>query len=116
MAEQIPVVRMRTRSQSHMELLETGDGAAGGDLRAPSANNSGTEQLSERSSVNTGPPTDFQTQPETEIQSAIPDISEPVLKASDRRIRTLIAKTTTGKMVLDTSINELDKMAKRHED
>ena len=62
------------------------------------------------------PPPDFQTQPETEIQSAMPDISEPVLKASDRRIRTLIAKTTTGKMMLDTSINELDKMAKRHED
>ena len=80
MADQIPVVRMRTRSQSHMELLETGDGAAGGDLRAPSANNRSTEQLSERSSVNTGPPTDFQTQPETEIQSAIPDISEPILK------------------------------------
>ena len=46
------------------------------------------------------PPPDFQTQPE-EIQSAMPDISEPVLKASDRRIRTLIAKTTTGKMMLD---------------
>ena len=67
MADQIPVVRMRTRSQSHMELLETGDGAAGGDIRAPSANNSGTEQLSERSSVNTGPPTNIQAQPETEI-------------------------------------------------
>ena len=104
MADQIPVVRMRTRSQSHIELLEAGDGAAGGDIRAPSANNSGTEQLSERSSVNTGPPTNTQTQPETEIQSAIPDISEPVLKSSDRRIKTLIAKTTTGKRVLDTSM------------
>ena len=39
-----------------------------------------------------------------------------VLKASDRRIRTLIAKTTTNKMLLDTSISELDKMAKRHEE
>ena len=66
--------------------------------------------------MNTGPPTNTQTQPETEIQSAIPDISEPVLKSSDRRIRSLIAKTTTGKMVLDTSMNELNKMAKRHKD
>ena len=64
--------------------------------------------------MNTGPPTSTQTQPE--IQSAIPDISEPVLKSSDRRIRTLLAKTTTGKMVLDTSMTELNKMAKRHED
>ena len=114
MAEQIPVVRMRTRSQSHMELVEPGDGAAGGDLRAPGDNTSSTEQLGGRSSVNRDSPTDFQTQPETEILSAIPDISEPVLKASDRRIRTLIAKTTTGKMFLDTSIKELDTMAKRH--
>ena len=64
--------------------------------------------------MTTGPPTSTQTQPE--IVSAIPDISEPVLKSSDRRIRTLLAKTTTGKMVLDTSMTELNKMARRHED
>ena len=114
MAETNPVVRMRTRSQSHMELVEPGDGAAGGDLRAPGDNTSSTEQLGGRSSVNRDNPTDLQTQPETEVMSVIPDISEPVLKASDRRIRTLIAKTTTGKMFLDTSIKELDTMAKRH--
>ena len=111
MADQSQSVRMHTRSQGHIDPPSVG---AGGDIRAPSGNNGGPEQLSERSSVNTGPPTNTQTQPE--IQSAIPDISEPVLKSSDRRIRTLIAKTTTGKMVLDTSMTELNKMAKRHED
>ena len=115
MAEPNPVVRMRTRSQSHMELVTPGDGATGGDLRASGENTSNTEQLEGRSSVNRNNPADLQTQPESEVLSAtMPDISEPVLKASDRRIRTLIAKTITGKMYLDTSIKELDTMAVRH--
>ena len=114
MADHSPAPRMRTRAQARPELQESGDEAGGTDDRAPSAN-SENEQLQGRSSVTIRLPAGFQTQPE-EILSAMPDISEPVLKASDRRIRTLIAKTTTGKMMLDTSINELDKMAKRHEE
>ena len=111
MAEPGPEVRMRTRSQSHMELVTPGDG---GDIRASGERSSNTEQLEERSSVNRDIPAHLQTQPETEVSASMPDISEPVLKASDRRIRTLIAKTVTGKMYLDTSIKELDTMAVRH--
>ena len=106
---------MRTRSQTRSqggaeELLESGDRADGGGRVDPSAptDNSENQQLQGRSSVNILPPAAFQTQ-SLEICSA--DISEPVLKVTDRRIRSLLAKTTTDKMLLNSSIEELQKMA-----
>ena len=111
MANQSQSVRMRTRSQGYQAPPNSDGGAS--DISAPGGNSSGQQQLelSERSSVPVRPPTPSQTQPE--VVSAMLNISEPVFKASDRRIRTLLAKTTTGKMVLDTSMTELNKMAKR---
>ena len=105
---------MRTRSQGYQAPPNSDGGAS--DISASGGNNSDQQQLElgERSSVPVRPPTSSQTQPE--VVSAMPDNSEPVFKASDRRIRTLLAKTTTGKMVMDTSMTELNKMAKRHED
>ena len=59
------------------------------------------------------PTTTSQTQPEV-MSATMPDISEPVTKASVRRIRNLLAQTSTGKMMLDTHLNEMTKMAERH--
>ena len=103
-------VRMRTRSQGY-QPPSPGGGVS--DDSAPGGG--GTEQpqleTGERSSVM--PPTTSQTQPEV-MSATMPDISEPVIKASDRRIRTLLAQTSTGKMMLDTHLTEMTKMAERH--
>ena len=87
MANRSQSARMRTRSQGYQAPPSVG-GAS--DIRAPSDNSSEQQQLqlSERSSVTVGPPTSIQTQPE--VVYAMPDISEPVFKSSDRRIRTLL--------------------------
>ena len=63
--------------------------------------------------MNILPPAAFQTQ-SVEICSA--DISEPVLKITDRRIRELLAKSTTDKMMLKSSMEELEQIAKRHDE
>ena len=108
---------MRTRSQGRAEeLLESGDrvgdGGGLGETSAPAVN-SENQQLRGRSSVNILPPAAFQTQ-SLEICSA--DISEPVLKITDRRIRELLAKITTDKMMLKSNMEELEQIAKRHDE
>ena len=101
---------MRTRSQTRSqggaeELLESGDRGDGGglgDTSAPAVE-SENQQLRGRSSVNILPPAAFQSQTQpVEICSA--DISEPVLKITDRRIRELLAKSTTDKRMLKSSM------------
>ena len=103
---------MRTRSQGYQP-----PGPDGGVSDDSAPGGGSTEQpqleLGERSSVR--PPTTSQTQPEV-MSAIIPDISEPVIKALDRRIRTLLAQTTTGKMMLDRNLTELTKMTERHVD
>ena len=120
MAEPGSRSHMRTRSQTRSkssveEFSESGDRVDGGGLVDTSAPPDNSENLQQqgRSSVNIRPPVEFQTQP-LELCSA--DISEPVLKVTDRRIRSLLAKTTTNKMLLNSHIEELRKMAKRHEE
>ena len=108
MADQSQSQRMRTRSQG-FQAASNGGGVR--DTSAPSG--SGTEQPDsdrERSSVTA--PTQSQTQPE--LSATVPDIVEPVISASDRRIRNLLAKTSTGKMMLDNHLKEMTKMAERH--
>ena len=111
---------MRTRSQTRSqggaeELLESGDRGDGGGRVEPSAPtvNSDNQQPQGRSSVNILPPAAFQTQ---SVEFCSADISEPVLKVTDRRIRELLAKTTTDKMMLNSNIEELQKIAKRHDE
>ena len=100
---------MRTRSQTRSgaeEYLESGDRAGDGggldNTSAPAVENE-NQQLRERSSVNILPPAAFQSQTQpVEICSA--DVTEPVLKITDRRIRELLAKSTTDKRMLKSSM------------
>ena len=105
MAEKGSRSHMRTRSQtrSKSNVSESGDRVDGGldDTSASSDHSENLQQQQGRSSVTIRPPVDFQTQP-LELCSA--DISEPVLKVTDRRIRSLLAKTTTNKMLFNSHI------------
>ena len=101
--------RMRTRSQG---FQAAGNGGGVSDSSAPGGG--GTEQPQsdngERSSVMA--PTPSQTQ--SELSATVPDIAEPVTTAADRRIRNLLAQTSTGKIMLDTHLSEMTRMAERH--
>ena len=99
-------VRMRTRSQGFQAASN------GGGVNSTSApGGSGTEQpesgSGERSSMMAPNPT--QTQPR--LSATVRDIVEPVISASDRRIKSFLAQTSMGKMMLDNHIKEMTKMA-----
>ena len=101
--------RMRTRSQG---FQAAGNGGGVSDINAPGGGGPDQPQLAngERSSVMV--PTPSQTQ--SELSATVPDIADPVTTAADRRIRNLLAQTSTGKIMLDTHLSEMTRMAERH--
>ena len=93
---------MRTRGMRG----ETGQGQDGARLESSSSEDQTTDQ--ERSSV---------TDPAADSMSAnggMLDLEEPVLVITDKRIRNLMAQSTTEKMVLENTLKDLDKQAQRH--
>ena len=54
-----------------------------------------------------------QTQPDVSL-SATDQIIEPVISASDRRIKNLLAQISIQKIMLDNHIKDMTKMAERH--
>ena len=106
----------QSQSQGDVRMRSQGFQAAsdGGGVNNTSApGGSGTEPESgsgERLSVMA--PNQTQTQPG--LSATVPNIVEPVISASDRRIKNLLAQTTIEKMMLDNHIKEMIKMAERH--
>ena len=93
---------MRTRGMRG----ETGQGQDGARLESSTSEDMTTDQ--ERSSV---------TDPAADSMSAnggMLDLEEPVLVITDKRIRNLMAQSTTEKMVLENTLKDLDKQAQRH--
>ena len=93
---------MRTRGMNG----EAGPGQAGARLES-SSSESATDQ--ERSSL---------IEPETadslSANSGMLDLEEPVLTIADKRIRNLMAQSTTEKMLLDNTLKDLTRQAERH--
>ena len=88
---------MRTRGMRG----ETGQSKDGARLESSSSEDMITDQ--ERSSV---------TDPAADSMSAnggLLDLEEPVLVITDKRIRNLMAQSTTEKMVLENTLKDLDK-------
>ena len=63
--------------------------------------------MHERSSV-TEPAADFMS------ANGLLDLEEPVLLVTDKRIRNLMAQSTTEKLVLENTLKDLHKQAERH--
>ena len=98
--------RMRTRRQNR--VLQPGDESLDGATSETERN------LEERSSVN---PESGERSAELSAQqtTSFLNMEEPVLTVNDKRIRTLMAQTTTEKMRLDNAIRELTVQAQRHQ-
>ena len=98
--------RMRTRRQNR--VLQPGDESLDG------ATSGAERDLEERSSVN---PESGERSAELSVQqtTSFLNMDEPVLTVNDKRIRTLMAQTTTEKMRLDNAIRELTVQAQRHQ-
>ena len=95
---------MRTRGMRG----EAGPGPDGARLDS-SSSESTTDQ--ERSSL-IGP----ETADTLSANSAMLDLEEPVLTIADKRIRSLLAQSTTQKMLLDNTLKDLAKQAERHKE
>ena len=56
------------------------------------------------------------TEPAADPMSAneLLDLEEPVLEVTDKRIRNLMAQSTTEKMILENTLKDLNKQAERH--
>ena len=101
------------RSQPRMRMRgmrgETGQGQDGATQhRLESSSSEGQTTDQERSSM---------TEPTADSMSAnggLLDLEEPVLVITDKRIRNLMAQSTTEKMVLENTLKDLDKQAERH--
>ena len=104
MADQRSHPRMRTRGMRG----EAGLGPDGARLDS-SSSESTTDQ--ERSSL-IGP----ETADTLSANSAMLDLEEPVLTIADKRIRSLLAQSTTQKMLLDNTLKDLAKQAERHKE
>ena len=102
-------VRMHTRSQG---LQPAGPGGGVSDNSAPGGGVTDQPLLEIGERLSVMAPTPSQTQ--SEVSATMPDISEPVTTASDRKIRNLLAQTSRGKMMLDAHLIEMTKMAERH--
>ena len=100
---------MRTRSLTR-QAVDQGGGVMVTDTSTPGDINSEHE---ERSSVTTN-----HTQPSAVSISAtnLNIDSEPVLSASDKRIKHLLAQTCMQKFMLDNHIKDLEKQASRHKE
>ena len=98
-------LRMHTRSQAASQGGGVTDTSAPGDVVPEIELGSG-----ERSSVTAN---QTQTQPAVRLSATDQNI-EPVLSASDRRIKNLLAQTSIEKMMLDNHIKDMTKMAERH--
>ena len=98
--------RMRTRCQNR--VMQPGDESLDG------ATSGAGEDREERSSVN---PESGERSAELSAQqtTSFLNMEEPVLTVNDKRIRTLMAQTTTEKMRLDNAIRELTVQAQRHQ-
>ena len=102
MADNQSQMRMRTRG------MRGGEAASrAGDRLQSSSSEGPTDQ--ERSSL---------MEPETadllSANNGILDLEEPVLSVGDKRIRSLMAQSTTEKMLLDNTLKDLTKQAQRH--
>ena len=97
---------MRTRALSRDETGQAG--AVLHRIESESAEEQTTDQ--DRSSV-TDPSADFMS---AKLNNSFLNLEEPVLLVTDRRIRNLMAQSTTEKLVLENTLKDLNKQAERH--